>query len=358
VKQRTANGLLEVDFSTMDEAIAFADRDSSTWRMRSSRSRPRWYDILNWRRRSRIRREVEFLGTRTWTEASDLARNGWKEGADLILAAKPAPPPVMISVMPGPAEIKHRRKYFDVAGSFPDIPAYLSGDPDCMHAEEDEYNQADEAAAVVADPPVIRLALSTMCGHQVSFQELLNGGVAALSAIRAFEDAGFHVDVTWIARSSPNHAESRDETPPEIVIRVPLKAPNEALDINRLAFWCMHVGAIRRFEFGVEEQLDIEKWYPTYGRAVTDEARLSAAEPDRIVLVLGNGFRSVKAGLDYIYSRFPRTLIAYHRDEPIFQAGRPPALGAIDAGLKARTPEPPPAPERSSKHGSSRRRRR
>jgi hypothetical protein len=235
-------------------------------------------------------RELEFLGTRTWAEAVDLARYGWREGREKLFSLSLKHPPFAIEPV--------RQAMLDYAGFMPDIPEYLSGNPEHMRDERIIMRQSGN---------IFRFHLSAQVNANVSAKQLENGGAAVVSLIDAMEASGCRIELNWIAVSEAAKAALPG---PSLIVRVRLKEADQPLDMDRLAFWCMHPGATRRMEFAVDERLDVEKWYGgNYGRAITDPVGIRQHIPeDEILLTIGAGFPSVDSALAHIKSQLPKDI--------------------------------------------------
>jgi hypothetical protein len=176
--------------------------------------------------------------TKTMRAALDLARNGWKEGAE---RARPLLERVNVARPVRKAMVK-----WSVAGGIPSVPRYLSGDP--MHMRT-------TATAPTNKQPVITLISSTSAPWYVKPEHFEFAAVAAAAIIDRLEDAGFRVEVIagrressdstgTTSRSGENNARGHRS---EMWFR--LKAAQDTLDLDRLVFGLGHPAVHRRLLF-------------------------------------------------------------------------------------------------------------
>jgi hypothetical protein len=167
-----------------------------------------------------------FTGTDTFAEATGLARDGWPEGRAKMVRAMSA-----ASALPEPTPSYQ----MDVAGAFP-VAAYASaGDPQSMWSPLPVSEQ---------NKPILRIAVNIWASSAYDPPEFTNFGAAVLSYVDGLEAAGYRVELTAVC-----HAASRVKK--FWTARVPLKGPDEALDIDRVAYFLTHPSALRRLMFAL-----------------------------------------------------------------------------------------------------------
>jgi hypothetical protein len=167
--------------------------------------------------------DFKFRGTRTMSEANDLARNGWPEGrkamseslSDQIARVK-------MDRMP--------RRWHDVAGAYPDVQAAIAGDPLNMISIGD-----DERAA----RPTIDILVNISCASAVSRESITLRGAAILSWVDALESAEYRVQVT-------GHATTKCDNRALSSAFIVLKRAQDPMDIDRLAYTMTHPSMLRR----------------------------------------------------------------------------------------------------------------
>jgi hypothetical protein len=232
--------------------------------------------------------ESKTLGTKTWDEAAALARFGWPEGRNRLVAAQ--------QKFVANDKVKVAAIGYDVAGAFPDVPLYLAGDPECM---------VDQVSTSRTSRPVIKLLISPMCAVNVSAEARANWGAALLSWVSAEEAAGnqVEIDILYVTTSPCFFIDEKKWGPP-VVVTFSLQKTENKQSIDQLAFWLMHNAAHRRIQFAIRERLNIGKWYSlfnVYGNAVTDFMTLESYVTDnKILLILGDGASDVSSALKYI----------------------------------------------------------
>lgn len=227
-------------------------------------------------------------GTSTWEETVRLADNGWMEGRKLLVDAQ--------SHHIAEGKVQARSLAYDVAGGFPDIARFIAGDPE---------NMIDLGDSISKQKPVLRITVSPMCPISVGPEARANWGAALLSWISAEELSGHAVELDVIYVSTTEiFVIGENIFGPPVVVKFKMQETNVYKSIDQMAFWLMHNAAHRRVQFALRERLDIGRWYSVgnvYGKAVTDKDEIRKyCDRDRILLVLGEGTKSVDEGLKQI----------------------------------------------------------
>ena len=142
-----------------------------------------------------------------------------------------------------------------VAGAFPDVPAFLSGDPECMRAR---VMQANEKA-----PVRVFVCTTSSCG--VSAETLLKRGIAALALVMQLVKQGRPIELWTFTKLDGNGAHEGNSC---FMVRMPT-AP---VDMARIAH-CLSACSFDR-AIGM-----------TFGRNVTGFKGSWAAEKDPRKLV-------------------------------------------------------------------------
>jgi hypothetical protein len=129
----------------------------------------------------------------------------------------------------------------DVVGHFPDIGAYLAGEPENMIAYETVQGTA---------PKVVRILVNCAASAAVSTKAIEARGAMACALIDALENAGYRCEVVAALESyimlGPGVRYS-------IGARVMLKRAEEALCMDRLVFALVHPAFLRRIGFRLTE---------------------------------------------------------------------------------------------------------
>ena len=268
VREEGRQLLVEVD--SIAQLLYWAEKAPQVWE-REPTSREENSHRTNW------------TGTETFEEALSLARNGWPEGRELMEK-------VLEAYRPKAYQRPIPKTSWDVAGATPDVPRYVAGAPDAMIPPDDMHAE---------QKPIVRLVVHITYAAVVSPQAIINWGAAMVSHIHKMEEAGLQVEVTGVWYSTPS--ERAASGGPHVAIRFPLKAADQQLNLDRLAFWLAHPSSLRRIEFSCMERMDVERWYHCgYGRATQ-----SYHSPDgrEIVLWGEDGARSVEDGIAKIGRR-------------------------------------------------------
>lgn len=175
---------------------------------------------------SRRQGSADWSGTKDYSEAMRLAVNGWPEGREKMsrtIAAAQA----NTAIAAAPAFD------YDVAGAFPVVPEYVSGNPEHMLTPIETISTAR---------PIVRLLVNrnTHAGFKAKHGENFHG--ALLSWIDALEGAGNSVELKMVAcaDNGDNHCS----------VVVTLKNAGEVLELDRLAFALVHMASYRRIIFG------------------------------------------------------------------------------------------------------------
>ncbi len=178
--------------------------------------------------------DLEFRGTRTYAEAINFARFGWKEGREeLQTALKEANQIERQEIDPATP--------LDLAGAFPNVPVYCAGDEFCMYSNEPEPIR-----------PVIRLAVTVKANAVTSARYYLNYGAALCSFIQQLELAGYRVELNLLMITQGGDSQMR--------ALICVKEADQEIEIDRLAYALMNRSNQRRLWFAIIEQhLDFAK---------------------------------------------------------------------------------------------------
>jgi len=237
---------------------------------------------------TRVSRKTDStLGTVTWDQAVKLATEGWSEGRDNLVHQ------TGVAALPVAAIAKGWQ--FDYAGAHPDVPRFLGGDMDCMVDYQPDYNRFR---------PVVRMVVSPITYGDVAVGAIINWGAALVSWIDELERSGRRVEVTWLSCSRPSWVTDDERLTsvggPCVAFSFLLKAADQPVEIDRLAFWIMHPAAQRRMQFALKEQMDIEAWYrDDYGVPISNVSLLSDTfGGNALIFPVGDGSSSVEGGIE------------------------------------------------------------
>lgn len=185
-----------------------------------------------------------------WTGAMTMMRDGWQDGAKQVDA--------VMATMPE-AEALADAWNLEAAGRFPCVPAFLSGDPECMW----------QTSEVDGTKPRICLVVSARYHCGIEPEHVIRYGAAVCATLRALEAAGFGVAIY-----SVDKARSRGTIAQACIVR----DFGEPLDTSVVAF-AFHPSYLRRVLFAhtelSQEWSDAGCSYCGYGMPV--EANLADA---------------------------------------------------------------------------------
>lgn len=181
----------------------------------------------------------EFYGTATFAEAASLARNGWAEGAARVQEIKAT----VASAITALVAARTQSIGYDVAGDYVDIGRYLSGEPECFGTQVEDPSLSKQ---------VVRINVNTAVSCGVSQHAIFARGAAILAAIDVIESTGRRVEV-WAVNGARAHQGKLHVHETYVLV----KAADQHLDIDRLAFALCHAATHRRLCFSVFEAVGL-----------------------------------------------------------------------------------------------------
>jgi hypothetical protein len=165
-----------------------------------------------------------------------LAATGWEEGGDRVKAlADDMREDISAGRM---GEVDAPQWARDVAGTLPDVPAYLAGMPDAM---------LDWRAEPVAQP-VVKVVASISGLADVSAQDYVKRGASVVALVDLLESTGRRVELVAYVGASQDH---RTTTCYEWWTTI--KRPDMPLSVDVCAFFLAHPAAHRRLGFALRE---------------------------------------------------------------------------------------------------------
>lgn len=184
------------------------------------------------------RSSENFAGTKNFSEAAELFRNGWDAGLEKIKAGKGVD-------FASPAPRALVRNYY--VGACPNVPRALQGLPDAMRQV---YRPPQKQKVVTV---FIDMCVSSMLDKD-RYQKV---GGYIYQAIKAIEEQGARVEIiTGFADSIGTNRRAAEEL--IICPEITLKKASETLDAGRLSFALVHVGMFRRLCFKYAETCPCE----------------------------------------------------------------------------------------------------
>lgn len=167
----------------------------------------------------------DHYGSRDFEHAMSLSRYGWPEGL-----AKMRPFLVSVNREIASQVSTERELVYDIVGETPDVGSYMAGIPEHMVS----YHETNEARRVVR---IVYNAATSSCINKD--QQLKRGAVACVLA-DAIEKAGMRCEL--YATVAAGNAMTRH-------LIVPIKRPDEALNLDRVAFFFGNASFERRLEY-------------------------------------------------------------------------------------------------------------
>lgn len=180
------------------------------------------------------RHDKSWSGTDTFDEAVRMASiTGWPEGRELLSESF--------------AKVSPRNQYyptveFSVAGSYPCVPIYCSGDPQCM--------VSDPGADHRTSKPIIRIDYNHWIHVGVTIKDMMLRGAAVLSLAKRLEEQGISTELRIIGNTREGDGDRERTWRYSIVY----KKAGEYLDVDRAAYALAHPSAMRRLAFALLEQ--------------------------------------------------------------------------------------------------------
>jgi hypothetical protein len=165
-------------------------------------------------------------------DAAKLATLGWPEGRAQIVRWLEA---YQSTTTLG----ADRALSYDVAGFRPDVARAIAGDP---------LNMISAGPELRTRAPVVSLAMNISVSSGVDGSQIILWGIALASHIDALEAAGYRVDLTI---TSVNVCRANKLY---LALNTHLKAPDQPLDLDRLAYWLAHPSSLRRIMFANYDQ--------------------------------------------------------------------------------------------------------
>lgn len=184
----------------------------------------------------------KFHATPNLQAAIDLATNGWQAGAAGIST--------FLDSLPATADVLPDWT-LEAVGSFPCIPAYLSGEPECMWRRQAEIRAERRLSVVV----------SATFGGSVEQESAQRYATAVTAVVRSLEASGIEPAVYAV-----------NTTDPDTAYAITVRDFGTPLDLSRVAF-AFHSDFLRRVQFAWQEMTPAAiargKGYGTYGHCGT-----------------------------------------------------------------------------------------
>ena len=164
---------------------------------------------------------------------SELARTGYARAREDLRD-------VMIEVQAGANDAPRPDFYYDVAGSIPSVPAYVSGDP---------ANMMDLGETPIK--PTCRISVEVGVAWKCKAKAIYMRGVAILGLINSLERQGINTELS-IAYTCDMMQRLYDGPP--IAFVCPIRELGQAFDLDQIAFFLATPGPLRRIGFALMER--------------------------------------------------------------------------------------------------------
>lgn len=194
------------------------------------------------------REDKRFCGTTSWTDMEEVVRKGWVKGRRSISAG-------LKDIFSSNSASISRGSYadYDVAGDYPDVERYLTGEPDHMLSY----------GAHLAAKPVIKLVVNVVVSCGVDTKYIINRGSAIAALVDEIESAGNSCEIISVFPTRGHNALAN--------YSVTVKKAGEVLSIDDVAFGLGHPSMIRRVIFSMLERhpfVDGKGYQSGYGSCV------------------------------------------------------------------------------------------
>lgn len=186
-------------------------------------------------------------GTRSYQEAIDLAKFGWKEGiakADVLSRA--------ITTKMG-SMIRKMHLLPDVEGCAFDVGAIVQNEPECWIRPHYKIQKGHSN--------IMRICINVSASAGITPDVMIARGSVAAALIKLLEQGGKRVEV-WIADASKNGNDDKYES------FVLIKRTDQPLDLARMIFAAAHPATLRRLMFRTYERMPVsfQEQFSGYGR--------------------------------------------------------------------------------------------
>jgi hypothetical protein len=157
---------------------------------------------------------------------------GWSEGAQKVYE--------LAETIRPPRPLATRTAFHSsVAGAFPNVGAFLAGNPKSMYAVSKKTAQGR---------PFVHLAIPVGFAWSVNAEHAFNRGCALVALIDALETAGCRVKVTALIVTDRAPASAH------FVARFGVKDYGDRLDVDQIIFTVAHPAFFRRIGFAIFER--------------------------------------------------------------------------------------------------------
>lgn len=168
--------------------------------------------------------------------ALKLARDGWHEGVRNLHA--------LSQLVPNDSIVTRE---YSMAGEYPDVPRYISGDPFNMVKRGKQRRPK----------PSMTIAVNTRISCAITAQQSANFGAAMVALVDRLESRGIRVELLGLLAT--------DVTRRRMCLSWTIKRTEDHLDLSAVAFSYAHPAMFRRLGFAAMERMPRETETPGYG---------------------------------------------------------------------------------------------
>lgn len=175
----------------------------------------------------------DIWGGCTFEQSQELALNGYPQGAATLKHRVGTMAAIRHSMRPTPR--------WDTAGSAIDVGRFMSGEPENMI----------ETIRTARPSPVVKINVERCVHGGTPTSEIEATGASVLFVVEAMRTAGIPAEIwaSFTIRSGGGFG-GADDT---ISAQVCIQRPGAPIDVDRLAYWLVHPGALRRTGFALWE---------------------------------------------------------------------------------------------------------
>lgn len=184
-------------------------------------------------RASRRKSRFEFTHTNSYTEALNLARGGWPEGAAMVRALS-----TDIVAVVG-ARVQRPETSYALCGDTIDMGRFLIGEPEC-------FMEFTPSEVEMTGTKIVRIVANYAASAGVAAEVLRMRGAAICALAEALEYGGRRCEIVAVQAIRGRGGDSYQ-------CSVIVKEAQQPLDLDRIAFALCHPSMLRRLTFSLEE---------------------------------------------------------------------------------------------------------
>lgn len=243
----------------------------------------------------------EWSASRTFEEAVELARFGWRGGRRDLMSK--------IEELNLTYRFKHLPRFgLDVAGMYPQIEAAVAGDPECMVTQGVIRSMAK---------PVVQIVVNVGASAVVSKEAMINRGVATMAYVDYVEQLGYGIELAVVSTGVTSNY--------RISAGCIVKRAGEILDLDKAFFWVAHPSVHRRMFFSIIEQIPDDRFWNEfcygYGSPYALAKVADFGEKENLIVLDGfmyseeDSFRTIESAMKAIKKKFEEVLGNLEGDE-------------------------------------------